>query len=472
MKLRFFIRIISVITLLCAVVFMSGCSLYIASLDKLFKAPMSDPELEKTINKKIGSSLTLIAPSFSDDEEPGYLSSTLNYADLDDDGTDEVICFYSEKSSPEKIRTLILKTVKNKWEIISDTVGHGSEIASLRVLTLSDSPKKQIVTTWKYVDNMILNISTLETASNGTAKLTDLCDNRQFDELKMVNIDKDDYPEILVINYSSASLNEDKTPFLCVLDMNEYGSIVTAGQASLPKNSKDINLNYLKDSADNPFVVFLDYLDENSICHTNIFYWDTVSSQLTGISDKTSIYKLNSSGEKYVSVYNSARLSPKKCIDINNDGTFEIPFAQTFADDSVADGGVPYIVWAQLVFSKDGSCAFSDSGGEKRVYFDDVNFLKIPAYFDENKLFVFSVNSERWEFRYGDFANREEASRSEGSSFVIVQTVDENEIEEFENSGFAVLGSSSSEAGRYLMYRITDYGTAMSIKKSEIFNIK
>ncbi|MBQ7654049.1 MAG: hypothetical protein IJS17_03150 [Clostridia bacterium] len=470
---KIILKSLCVFVAMCAVVSFSGCSLYIASLDKLLRAPMSDPMLEKTINKKLGSSAALVAPTLSDDEaDSEYLSSTLNYADLDSDGRDEVICFYSEKSSPENIHVLILKSDGEKWNIVSDTQGAGSEISSLRVIELSDRANKQIVTTWKYVDNKILNISCLENDSQDGLKLVSLCEDRRYDEIEMVDIDSDEYPEMLLINYDTATLNDDKISFLTVLDMDPSGSVVTSGKADMPEECSEINLNFSNAFAETPFVVFLDYKDMQNVTHSSVYFWDINAVKINCISDGTTVTKLNSSQERYQSFFNTARISPSKCVDINNDGNLEIPMAQLLTDSQKGENRLAYTQWSRIVFSKDGTCAFSEAGSEKRIYFDDTDYFKIPAYFDDSKFFAFGFENRKWSFIYGEFETAQEAENNENSCFAVVEVIDESSVDSYENSGYAVLGTFSDESGKVLVYKITAYGTAMGLKRDEIFNIK
>ena len=470
---KVFLKLLCVLAVLSTVFLMSGCSLYIASLDKLLRAPMSDPELQKTINKCLGSSVTLLAPGIKDEnDDSGYFSSTLNYADLDSDGRDEVICFYSEKSSPENVRVLILKSDGEKWEIISDTDGSGSEISSLRVMELSDSSFKQIVTTWKYFDNTILNISGLEKNVDGSFTLARLCEDMQFNEIEMVDVDSDSFTELLVVNYDLSSLSDSGVSFLTLLDIGPSGKVVALGNADLTEDYTRMNYSFSKGSSETPFTVFFDYKDEKDLYHTCIYFWDAVSLQMKCVSDGTIVYKINSAGEKYNSVFNSARLCPSKCVDVNNDGVYETPVAQNLDDSHKTEGSLAYTRWSKITFSKDGTCAFSEVGSEKRIYFDEMNFLKIPAYFDDDKLYAFLSEDREWSFVYGDFGSAEEAKKSENSRFAVVKAIDDGKIEEYESDGYAVLGSFGEESGVSLMYSITSYGSAMGLNKDEIFNIK
>lgn len=463
-------KILCVFIVLCIAVSMSGCSLYVVSLDKLLRAPMSDPDIEKTINKKLGSAITLLSPSIKDDNnDSDYLSSTFNYADLDSDGKEEVICFYSEKSAPEKIHVLILKTVEDKWEIVSDTVGSGNEILSLLVVDLSDSGSKQIVTTWKYVEKKILNISSFSSESNGIAAL---CKDMRFDEIEMVDVDSDDYSEILVISYDPSSFTDGNVSFLSVLDVDASGKVSVLDQSDLPSGCNSCELNYSKGSAETPFTVFLDYSDDHNLRHSSVYYWNITEGKLVNLSDGASVQKISSSGKNYVSTFNSSRVSPSKCADINNDGVIDVPFSKTFSQEDGVENRLSYIQWNKIVFSKDGICAFSDAASEKRVYIDDVNFLKIPAYFDDSKFFAFSQGENKWVFSYGDFTSAKQALGSEGSYFALVEAVNDNEIERYESSGYSLLGSMSEKSGVTLVYKITEYGSAMGLKRDDIFNIK
>lgn len=473
MTKRIIARILCVLFSLSLLTLLSGCSLYIASLDKLLRAPMSDPELEKMINKKFGSSITLIAPSRNeDDDDPEYLSSNFNYADLDSDGRDEVICFYSEKASPETIHVLILKSDGEKWSIVSDTPGSGNEITSLRVIELSDRAQKQIVTTWKYVDNMILNVSCLADDSQNGVSLVRMCEDKRFDEIEMVDVDADSYTEMLLLSYDLGTLEPEKVPFLTILDMDEAGNIVPLCRADLPDGCENVEVAYCENTSETPFAIFIDYTDSSDVAHSGLYYWNMAKFDIVRITDGSTVSKLDPAQEKYVSIFNTARFSPSGCADVNNDGMFEIPIAQTFSGQQKAGNRLAYTQWSNVVFNKDGSCTFSEAGSEKRIYFDDVYYLKVPAYFEDGKLFAFYSGGSKWSFIYGDFESAQEAEKNESSCFAVIESVDENDISQYESSGYSLLGSYGAEQGKSLVCKITDYGLAMGLKRDELFNIK
>lgn len=465
-KLLLSIIIFSVILSFC------GCSLYISSIDKLLKPPMFDIELEKTINKKIGADITILMPSQRDDEEKiNYLSSSYNYVDIDSDSENEVITFYSKKSTPDEIHMLILKYINNKWTVISDTIGHGSEIVSLAVVDLdAKSDKKQIVTTWKYVDNMILSVYSVETEKSDY-KLISIAENRQFDELRFVNIDDDEPFEMLVINYDSSVVSNDITPYVCVLELNSAtGKIDILGENQLPSDCIEIDCTVSEGYSSIPFVVFLDYKGKDGVYYSNIIYWNTHSSKLVSFEENSLITvesKTNLSEEKFI----SSRTVPVICSDANSDNFPDIPFNRSFNYQPDEDNLLAFTVWYQLKFTQDSDLVFVSSN-DYRVYFDETNYFSIPAIFDKSKFYAKKDSDESWSFYYGDFDETTNDALLEMCCFAKFNKIENSKVEYYKELGYEVLGTYSDNSETSLVYKTTAYATQLNLTKNDFINNK
>lgn len=466
---KIFLCILSVVMMF----IFSSCSLYIVSLDKLLKAPMSDLELEKAISKSLGSSITIHPPSTSDSEDfTGCLSSSFNYYDIDSDGYNEVITFYTPDSSADEIHMVIVKKINNKWTVVSDTLGAGSEIVSLCIMDLSgNNSQKQIVTTWRYIDNYILNISNFNKDNNGNYKIDDLGERRQFDELKMVDVDSDGNCELVVINYTSSTSSEEKSPYVCVLDMESDNEIKTLGNISLPSDCMEIDMKFSQSYTDTAFVLFFDYSNTNNRFFTEIVYWDKINSKLVYINDMSTVNFSNSNGENFTSKYNTARYSKLKCLDIDNDNLLEVPMSKSFSKELKSENLTSMIVWSKLFFSKDGTCQFSYVKNEQRIYFDDVIYFSVPIYFENDKFYAYSNDLENWSMYYGDFENILSANDNlEGFCIIQVKKINEDDSEKYEELGFTVLGRYNADSEKILVCKLTDYAIQMGLNINDIFN--
>ncbi len=465
-KLLLSIIILSVILSFC------GCSLYISSIDKLMKPPMFDIELEKTINKKIGADITILTPSKgNDDEKISYLSSNYNYVDIDSDSMSEVITFYSKESTPDEIHMLILKYTNKKWIVVSDTIGQGSEIVSLAVVKLdAKSDKKQIITTWKYVDNMILSVYSIE-MNKSDYELISIADNRLFDELRFVNIDEDEPFEMLVINYDSSVVSNDITPYVCVLEFNSATEKIDAiGEIQLPSDCVEIDCTVSEGYSSIPFVVFLDYRGKDKIYYSNIIYWNGYLSKLVSYNEK-SLTTVESKTKIGDGEFLSSRTVSVKCSDVNSDNYPEIPFNKSFSYQPDENNVMAFTVWYQLRFTQNNDLIFVSSN-DYRVYFDETNYFSLPAIFDKSKFYAKKDTDESWSFYYGDFNETTNDVLLEMCCFAKFNKIENSKVEYYKEMGYEVLGTYSDNSETSLVYKTTDYATQLNLTKNDFLNIK
>ena len=467
-------RIVSIALSLFMLFSLSGCSLYIVSVDKLMKAPMSDVSLEKTINSKLGSAVTMLCPSFDEEnDEIEYLSSYFNYTDIDNDNEDEVITFYSPNSAADEIHILILKKYDNdKWKILSDTVGAGSEIISLSVVNInSKSFEKQIITTWKYVDKNILDVSSLRQNESGNYSLVSLCENKNFDEMKIVDVDNDMSYEFLTVSYALSEINKTLNPTVSLLSMNDTGTMETVSEIMLPSSSLNIKFNYSSSYPQVPFVLYFDYKNADDINCSNVIFWDRNNKKFISVGEKTGITYLTPSNKLMDAFYLSERSSPLICSDIDNDSFIEIPLQKRFSNQLDNDNVLSFTVWSQLDFSIEGKYLFSYNN-DYRIYFDETNYFSFPAYFDFSRFYAYSNDNVNWSFYYGDFAQNDNHNDIEGYCFAKVVKIENSKLQSYENQNYALLGQSSMENSKSFVFHITDYGKQMNLTKKEIFNNK
>ena len=111
-----------------ATVFFTGCTSYGGDVEELLAAPrMSDAqkEIQTVIAQHAGSSYKLKYP------QRGGLLSPFVFEDLDGDGTDEALAFFSNDVDSKNVRMALLKYKDDEWKLIADIEGEGTDVDSI-----------------------------------------------------------------------------------------------------------------------------------------------------------------------------------------------------------------------------------------------------------------------------------------------------------------------------------------------------
>ena len=128
-------------------------------------------------------------------------------------------------------------------------------------------------------------------------------------------------------------------------------------------------------------------------------------------------------------------------------------------------------MWSKLLFAKDGTCQFSYVNNEQRIYFDDVIYLSIPTYFEDEKFYAYTGDLENWSMYYGDFEDTtSEKVNLEGFCIIEVKKVSEKDSKKFEELGYTLLGQCDGEPEKIIACKLTDYAIQMGLNINDIFN--
>ena len=132
---------------LCCLLFsLTSCSLRIASIDSLIRAPKLtgvNQQVQQSLDQSVGENIVLKTPL------SGAYASAFVYRDLDNDQTNECIAFYAPASS-DTVHMNILDTDQNgDWFSVCDTAGSGSDVSSLSFADVDGNSRDEIIVTWQ-----------------------------------------------------------------------------------------------------------------------------------------------------------------------------------------------------------------------------------------------------------------------------------------------------------------------------------
>lgn len=339
----------------------------------------------KKHNGDNGSSYSLQYPSTGK-----YRTAYIKY-DIDGDGHDEVIVFYTLSSAETTVRINILEKVHGKWKSILDESGYGGKIDSVDFVDLNNDGKKELVFTWSLYDSdayKILTVQTLQKMEKKGEPYAELITrmNQPFSFMGIKDMDGDGNENIIVV-YPDKSLKVRKS-YLNIYRMKEDYSIRPIS-TPVPLDgtvSGYADIHYEKQGGTT--VALLDAVKGEDAMITEVFWWDRDKKQIiTPFLDTASL--------KNMATYRPA-LVP--VLDVNSDGMYEIPIMDT--EDSKNTGGesrVGLTTWCSIDINEPGQLipsryAFVNTAGRYSFNIEPGYKGKVSAYI-QNDTGVMTVYS-------------------------------------------------------------------------------
>jgi len=139
MKLR---KIVYLLSCLSVMLIFCGCNLELASPESLITPPKSNQEKlqqKQLVTSFLGREESLIMP------EALNSANAYQHLDLDGDGEEEIIAFYTNKESNFMLGFLILKQSENQWFLKHKAVAYGTDIDYFSVQDLDEDGSTEIL---------------------------------------------------------------------------------------------------------------------------------------------------------------------------------------------------------------------------------------------------------------------------------------------------------------------------------------
>ena len=141
----------AVIVLTILVFTFSGCSLVnLVSAESLLRPPKLTGEnaaLQTTFENSVGSDVSLYAP-IAGDYRTSYIFFDMNF-----DGNDEAVVFYSLNSNSSVVHMHLLSQYNNEWYSVADIIGSGTEVYKVDFCNIDSSRNSEIAVIWSLDDS-------------------------------------------------------------------------------------------------------------------------------------------------------------------------------------------------------------------------------------------------------------------------------------------------------------------------------
>ncbi|NLL63154.1 MAG: hypothetical protein GX241_02780 [Ruminococcaceae bacterium] len=252
-----------------------------------------------------------------------YRSAFVLY-DIDADGEEEALVFYSLKSEESTVRVNILDKVDNEWKSVYDEVGYGSEIISIEFNDFNGDGKEEFIICWSLYQaktSKVMTVHTTRIIKNNVFEVSVLV-NQVYSFMDIVDMDSDDYDEILVVWQDTTEPNLQKS-YASLFKMQKDGNMTQMGQKVVLDASisayESLKLEKIDDGI---AVAYIDaYKGENSMI-TEVVWWDANKQQLVAPC-------LDSATLTNTSTFRSPAIPST---DIDGDGKIEIPVIKQLPD--------------------------------------------------------------------------------------------------------------------------------------------
>lgn len=445
------LRFFALISLVTVVFSMAGCKLSVMSAEKLLRPPKSGAEIEEAIEDYAGESVILKNPVNSSSE----FTSSINLIDLDYDGTEEAVAFYTTTTNETDVHINVLKHVGDEWVTIGDFSGYGSNIDSLSFRNLSKGIEQfDIVTTWSYIDSKVLTIHKV-VGEGRRADLRIVC-AEAYESMGYVDVDNDGYYELFIINGDFS--DKTKVPTAKVIKIDKY-DVLNIGMISLSREIVGFENSYCQELNDDnvPMIAVYDYVNAEGMYGTDVVYWD---------SEKSTLNLLHVDRHTN-SAFSTLRSVPVMSCDINADTFIEIPVQESIVGSSINEkkftSALTYTKWCKLLPTH-GGISLEEAKGY-RLYFSADDYMEIDSSLISKITVSRNTKDDVW---YIVTYNPEALEDTE--VLAVVRSTTHENADKYIMDGYKQLSSTADN--KAVLCMITEKGTAYGIEDSDFVNAR
>lgn len=439
-------RIIALILIIATFTVFSGCSLNFFSVESLLTPPEQtgeNGEIQKAFNRIMQDKIIQLKAPVSGEYQTAFIKN-----DLDNNGVEEVMVFYSETNTEGAVRIALMECVDDEWSISVDVKGSGDGIYDVNFVDINNDGVSEVFVSWTLMDSKttrILSIFEPVRGKNGVLDLDSL--GNEYGIAKAFTDFNCDGKKDLIILFIDDTGKENKA-FFRVFSLSEKGSFNKYGEVALDGNITAVS-QIVSDFVDNGNYdytrVFLDCVKNERMIFTEMVYWDSKAGEPVRAFSNPS-------------TTNSRHYLVKSC-DFDGDGFIEVPEITTLYGDesgfSIDDENGFYVVnminWTNVKGDKSSSTVKTLFNPKDRYFLD----------FPWGDTVTVKYDTLREGLVFYEWDNENSKSGSELFFILYRDKTEDNEI-----LGDVLLENNDG----VFYYKITDQGSSLGITKNELSN--
>ena len=299
-------------------VLFSACSFSpFKSTDYLMKPPVfsnTDEELLNAFTLAAGENTVYCTPL------GGEYKSAVIVEDVDGDRIEEAFIFYKLKSGQGTVRLNMLERIDGAWKSVSDFSGSGTSVDSVSFTDIDNDGVKEIFAGWRVGSSSAKALSVYRRNSDRHSYQEIM--NEAYSVMSCGDADSDGETEVLLISQASTVTGNQNSA-----NLYKYvgGKMNLTGSAKLDGNvSSYVSVKNEKTDEESPLRFYIDALKGEMLMITELVYWNSETSELVDpFVDEVTLTNIS-----------TLRFEPIPSMDIDNDGTIDIPVQTALSEQS------------------------------------------------------------------------------------------------------------------------------------------
>ena len=318
-------------------VLLGGCTVFnVFSVDQLIRAPKLTGEnalIQQAFEKEKGRDVQLVNPLFGK-----HCSSFVRF-DLDRDGIEECIVFYSGSDQSGDVYLHLMREVDGQWISAGEISGSGTQVYQIDFYNLDQSDAYEIAVTWTVSDARRSKTLVLYKYDKSQPQIISQMFVTQIFDFIVQDFDFDGQNELLYLYYDVNQSAGYKMQMIKYSDADDFRPVTQIALSS----SIDSPLQISCDIKNATYRLFVDCLAVDGGYLTEIVLYDFVASVL--------IRPGNAEGG--VLIEETHRTTPLYCEDYNQDKLIEVPvqYVPVLSTDNETENpprSVAYTAFASL----------------------------------------------------------------------------------------------------------------------------
>lgn len=405
------------------------------SIDTLIHAPAQESgngQIWIALEKSAGGKYILKTPT------DGAHRSALVYEDLDADGEDEVIVFYSAETAKDSVCMQVFTRENDGWKATAGIKSGFGEIKQVEFADLDGNGKLEIVAGWGLQKNNILQQISVYRYNKSNVFLDEIFDEKYL-SFGLFDLNLDGRSEIVLVTSDITTEPVVQKLTLFSYSGSSFKSVGTIKVDPSITTVSSLNFDYYKRTASSR--VYIDGYTVDGLLSTDLILFDSATGKLERCYiDRETVGAIS---KRNINVF---------CSDINSDGMVEIPTSKNVEHNGTA---FSLIEWKAL---------FKDNLSTVCYYYDNREngyFFSIPEIIMDISYPSVSADGKRLGFYLSEPSAEDEEDA--GLLFEIV----------FETAGTVNLISTQyrfigSHRRTDFYCRITDFASNIGITKKLI----
>ncbi len=408
-------------------------------VESLLRAPGRDEQntqIWQVFENTVGNDYTLKTPTY------GGHRSALIYSDLNNDGVDEIVVFYSKKGSGETVSLQIFSSNNaDGWSDLAGTESGFNEVKQVEFADINGDGTNEIIVGWGLQSNKLLQRVDVYIVDYDSKTLNNIF-STEYLSFGVYDFDADKKSELAVISADNTVETATSRFFIYTYKESKVKKLASIEVDPTITTVSQLAFDYVRRFSCSR--AYVDGYTTDGFMTTDMISFDIKTCKLSRVFVK----------EETVCTI-SKRNTNVECEDINADGIVEIPLQTELTLKSIKTG---VIDWTAVLQDKVISTTRYFDNRANNYYFE------IPQWLKEDIVPVLLSDGETLRFYYSSNNLVKNQNLNEATALFEIRTEFEDEDSSLSNR-FKLI---NTHKGKNYYFRIFDAGNELGITKKLI----